>query len=113
MTKHHKIDYIEWPTEDLGATKAFYTKAFGWGFVDYGPHYAAVSEAGLEGGFDSDPEKTEKPLIILYSKTLEQSLETVVKSGGVITKPIFAFPGGRRFQFKDPSGNELGVWSDK
>lgn len=114
MSNHHKIDYIEWPAGDLGPVREFYAQAFGWGFVDYGPTYTALSGAGLDGGFDADvTHATPKPLVILYSDNLEQSREAVIKAGGVLTHDIFDFPGGRRFQFSDPSGNELGVWSDK
>ncbi|MDC7683406.1 VOC family protein [Asticcacaulis sp. BYS171W] len=112
MSTHHKIDYIEWPAGDLPATKSFYQKAFGWSFIDYGPSYGALSEAGIDGGFDADGGPA-KPLVILYSDNLEQSRDEVVAAGGGLTKDIFDFPGGRRFQFTDPSGNELGVWSDK
>lgn len=111
---HHNIDYIEFPAGDLSQLKSFYGKAFGWTFDDYGPDYAAPNNAGLDGGFQADAsEAPAKPLLILYSTDLEHSLESVQKNGGKITRPIFSFPGGRRFQFTDPSGNELAVWSDK
>jgi len=112
MSTHHKIDYVEWPATALPQTKAFYAQAFGWGFTDYGPTYAALNEAGLDGGFDAD-EGPAKPLVILYSDDLDASRAAVLAAGGVLTRDIFDFPGGRRFQFSDPSGNELGVWSDK
>ncbi|WP_443747979.1 VOC family protein [Asticcacaulis solisilvae] len=111
---HHSIDYVEFPGGDLSATKAFYSKAFGWTFIDYGPDYAAPANAGLDGGFQADPDEApEKPLVILYSNALEQSLAAVEANGGKITRTIFEFPGGRRFHFTDPSGNELAVWSDQ
>lgn len=114
MPEHHKIDYIEFPGGDLGALKDFYSKAFGWNFIDYGPTYAALADAGLDGGFQADPsEASAKPLVILYSENLEASLAAVKAQGAVIVKSIFDFPGGRRFHFTDPSGNELAVWSDK
>jgi predicted enzyme related to lactoylglutathione lyase len=112
MPAHHKIDYIEFPGGDLNPLKAFYSKAFGWNFIDYGPTYAALSEAGIDGGFDADSTSV-KPLVILYSDNLEASLAQVEAQGAEITLAIFDFPGGRRFHFRDPSGNELGVWSDK
>lgn len=112
MTKHHKIDYVEWPATALPETKAFYGQAFGWSFIDYDPTYAALAEAGLDGGFDADAGPV-KPLVILYSDDLEASRDAVRAAGGQLSKDIFSFPGGRRFQFTDPSGNELGVWSDK
>ena len=111
---HHSIDYIEFPGNDLTKTKSFYASAFGWSFVDYGPTYAALNDAGLDGGFQADPgEAPAKPLVILYSEDLEKSLASVTANGGEIIKPIFEFPGGRRFHFRDPSGNELAVWSDR
>ncbi|BEV10940.1 VOC family protein [Asticcacaulis sp. DW145] len=112
MSTHHKIDYVEWQATALPETKQFYETAFGWRFIDYGPTYAALSEAGLDGGFDADNGPV-KPLVILYSENLEASRDTVVTAGGQLTQDIFSFPGGRRFHFTDPSGNELGVWSDK
>ena len=111
---HHSIDYVEFPGKDLSQIKSFYGRAFGWAFTDYGPDYIAPDNAGLDGGFQADPaEAPAKPLIILYSVELEHTLEAVTANGGKIVKPIFEFPGGRRFHFTDPSGNELAVWSDK
>ena len=114
MREDGKIDYVEFPAGDLPATKAFYTRAFGWAFTDYGPDYAAVNE-GLDGGFNADANDdgaATKPLVILYAHDLDAMAAKVAACGGVITKPIFPFPGGRRFHFADPSGNELAVWSE-
>lgn len=113
MTNNH-INYVEFYANDLDAIKTFYQKAFGWSFTDYGPTYTAFSESGLEGGF----EQTEAPivngaLVVLYHDDLESSLANVKNAGGKIVKEIFSFPGGRRFEFSDPSGNQLAVWSDK
>ena len=109
MREDGKIDYVEMPGGDLGALKDFYRGAFGWSFIDYGPDYAAFNE-GLDGGFDGDPAaQLTKPLVVLYAKDLEAMLAKVEAAGGVIVKAIFAFPGGRRFHFTDPSGNELAV----
>jgi len=109
-----KLDYLEMQTGNgsLNATKSFYARVFDWSFVDYGPTYSAFSE-GLDGGFDADREATAKPLPVLYAAKLEETLAAVTEAGGTIVKPIFAFPGGRRFHFTDPAGNELAVWSDK
>ena len=108
-----KIDYVELPGRDLPATKAFYTAAFGWTFVDYGPEYAAFEGAAVDGGFDGDAsDQTAKPLVILYAHDLEAMQAKVLAGGAVVTRPIYSFPGGRRFHFRDPSGNELAVWSD-
>lgn len=113
---HEKINYIELPARDIAGTKDFFTKAFGWRFVDYGPDYAAIQNAGLDGGFyRSDlvaSTSTGSALVVLYSKELESSQLHVEQAGGVIIKPIFDFPGGRRFHFTCPSGNEYAVWSD-
>ena len=111
MRENGKIDYVEQPGGQLPATKAFYETAFGWRFTDYGPGYAAFSE-GLDGGFDGDADGLKVPMVILYSDDLEAMLARVEAAGATITRPIFSFPGGRRFQFKDPAGNELGVWGD-
>ena len=112
MREDGKIDYIELPGDDLAATKGFYAAAFGWTFTDYGPTYAAMSE-GLDGGFQGDAgEQLGKPLVILFAHDLEAMEAKVKAAGGTITRPIFSFPGGRRFHFRDPSGNELGVFSE-
>jgi len=108
------LNYVELPATDMAKIKAFYTQAFGWRYQDYGPHYAAFINAGLDGGFDgaSDRQPSKNgPLIVLLSQDLEASLARVIEAGGLITVPIFSFPGGRRFHFTDPSGNELAVWS--
>jgi predicted enzyme related to lactoylglutathione lyase len=116
MNLHNKINYVEFHAKDLPATKAFFQSAFGWSFVDYGPEYTAFSDQGLDGGFfQSDLTSfSEKgaALIILYSNQLEATLANVEKAGGSIVKPIYAFPGGRRFHFTEPSGNEFAVWSE-
>jgi predicted enzyme related to lactoylglutathione lyase len=113
MREDGKIDYIEWPAGDLPATKAFYAAAFGWTFTDYGPDYAAFEGQGADGGFTTPQEgATDKPLVVLYAHDLEALLAKAEAAGAVITKPIFSFPGGRRFHFTDPSGNELAVWSE-
>ena len=111
MREDGKIDYVEFPGTDLPATKAFYSAAFGWSFTDYGPGYAAFENQGTDGGFTTDPEALRSPLVILYAEDLEAMQARVEAAGGVISTPIFAFPGGRRFHFHDPSGNELAVWS--
>lgn len=109
-----KINYIELPATDLAASKAFYASAFGWTYVDYGPTYAAFQGAGIDGGLDADSDR--KPgkngaLVVLYAENLEDSQAAIEVAGGKISVPIFDFPGGRRFHFTDPSGNELAVWT--
>ncbi|MGY6502475.1 MAG: VOC family protein [Acidimicrobiales bacterium] len=111
MSEH--IDYVELPGGDLAATKSFYSAAFGWGFTDFGPTYAGFENAGLDGGLDSsEGGATEVPLVILKTDDLEDALARVEAAGGTVSAPIFEFPGGRRFHFRDPAGNELGVWSE-
>ncbi len=114
MRQDGKIDYVEFPCRDIPAVKQFYTQAFGWSFTDYGPAYSAIDpEAGLDGGFDAAPDSPlRKPLVILYASDLEAMEQQVRAAGGTVTVPIFAFPGGRRFHFQDPAGNELAVWSE-
>ncbi len=107
------IDYVELRAGDMQASKAFYAAAFGWGFTDYGPEYAAFEGAGLDGGLDATtPAADRPPLVILKSEDLEDTLGRVEAAGGVVTVPIFEFPGGRRFHFRDPAGNELAVWAE-
>lgn len=111
-----KINYIELPASNLEGTKKFFSDAFGWQFVDYGPDYAAIQNAGLDGGFYRSPLVAGvgkgSALVVLYSSDLEASLNRVEQAGGKIVKSIFSFPGGRRFHFSDPSGNEHAVWSE-
>jgi len=118
MSTNDKINYIELPARDIPATKAFFESAFAWSFIDYGPDYASFSAvgAGLDGGFfKSDlvaSTDNGSALVVLYTDALEAAEDRVKGAGGVITKPIFSFPGGRRFHFTEPSGNELAVWSE-
>jgi predicted enzyme related to lactoylglutathione lyase len=113
MKQTGKLDYLEMPAGGgtLDSVKAFYSAAFSWTFTDYGPTYSAFSE-GLDGGFDADREAVTKPLPVLYSEALEMTLAAVEAAGGRIVRPIFSFPGGRRFHFADPAGNELAVWGE-
>lgn len=114
MSKHHTINYIELTAENIEAVKVFYAKSFGWKFTDYGSEYTAFNDGILNGGFAKGELKANGgALVILYSENLEESQETVEKNGGTIVNPIFDFPGGRRFHFTDPVGNELAIWSDK
>lgn len=112
MREDGKVDYVEFPGENLAAVKKFYEAAFGWSFTDYGPTYAAF-DAGVDGGFDADPEDAvTQPLVVLYARDLE-AMETRVRAAGAeIVRAIYRFPGGRRFHFRDPSGNTLAVWSE-
>jgi uncharacterized protein len=115
--RHHALDYIEFPVDDVAKAKNFFAAAFGWTFTDYGPDYAGIvdpADPGREvGGLakQSLSARGEGPLVQLYSDDLEATADGVTDAGGTITVPIFGFPGGRRFHFSDPSGNVLGVWS--
>ena len=116
MNIHEKMNYVEFPAKNLVATKIFFQSVFGWSFTDYGPDYIAFENEGLDGGFfQSDlVSSAEKgaALIVFYSNQLEATLAKVEKAGGTILKPIYSFPGGRRFHFAEPSGNEFAVWSE-
>jgi uncharacterized protein len=113
MKSEGKLDYLEMQAGGgrMDSVKAFYSAAFGWTFTDYGPSYAAYEE-GLDGGFDASAAPDTRPLPVIYSERLEAALKAVEEAGGRIVKPIFSFPGGRRFHFLDPAGNELAVWGE-
>lgn len=107
-----KIDYIEFPSIDLIKTKTFFTEVFHWQFKDYGPEYTSFNDGRLRGGFYQGDVNSKGPLVVIYASELEATQTKIENAGGKIVKQIFSFPGGRRFHFHDPSGNELGVWSD-
>ena len=115
MSNNLKLNYVEFPAADLNATKQFFEKAFGWSFQDYGPDYTAFSGQGLDGGFYrsqlSSIASKGAALLVLLSTNLELSQSVVESAGGKISTAIFSFPGGRRFHFIEPSGNEFAVWS--
>jgi predicted enzyme related to lactoylglutathione lyase len=116
MNEHGKLNYVEFPCTDITKTKTFFEKAFGWSFIDYGSEYTSFANRGLNGGFfKSDQCATTKAgsaLLVFYSKHLEETLANVQGAGGTVIQPIFSFPGGRRFHFTEPSGNEFAVWSE-
>ncbi len=108
-----RMDYIEFLTTDIEEIKRFYSEVFGWQFTDYGPEYTSFTDGRLGGGFAVAPEVSAGgPLVVIYATDLEQIEVRVRANGGQIVKEIFEFPGGRRFHFTDPSGNELAVWSE-
>jgi|TARA_R110000868_G_scaffold81433_1_gene230469 predicted enzyme related to lactoylglutathione lyase len=114
IAKDNHINYVELKAKDLEKTKKFYTAAFNWTFTNYGPTYIAFSESGLEGGFEkTDNEIINGALVVLFHSNLKIIKNKIIEAGGKISKDIFSFPGGHRFHFKDPSGNELAVWSDQ
>src|SRR4051812_33255810 len=108
-----RIDYIEFPATDIAGTKKFYQEIFGWKFEDYGPEYTSFQDGRLAGGFWTAPAVARGGvLIVLYASDLEGTEAKIRAAGGQIVKEIFSFPGGRRFHFTDPNGNELAVWSE-
>ena len=112
MAKGTPINYVEFYAPDLSKIKEFYSKVFGWEFTDYGPGYTSFENSGIAGGF----EKSDKPivngaLVVLLHPSPEAMVKKVIEAGGTISVDIFKFPGGRRFQFLDPAGNELGLWT--
>lgn len=117
MNIHEKINYVEFPAKDISAAKVFFTAAFDWTFTDYGPDYTAFVNQGLDGGFFTSDQSTStqngSALVVFYSKALEATQTKIEKAGGAIIQEIFSFPGGRRFHFADPNGNEYAVWSDR
>jgi uncharacterized protein len=106
------INYVEFSSSDIGASRAFFAKAFGWSFTDYGPDYVAFDKAGIEGGI-AKPEAGSgtPPLVILYADDLDAAEAAMLAAGGTVVVPQFDFPGGRRFHFREPGGNVLAVWS--
>ena len=115
--RDNRIDYIEIPTRNITASKAFFSDLFGWQFEDYGADYASFEDGRLSGGFftaeTTASVDTGSVLVVFYLEELEAALAKVESLGGVITQAIFAFPGGRRFHFTSPAGNEFAIWSEK
>ena len=112
--QNHQIDNIEFNVADIARSKAFYGKAFGWTFTDYGPAYCEFTDGRLTGGLTTTGQvRAGGPLVILYADDLAKAKKRVEDAGGTIVKPVFEFPGGRRFHFTDPDGYELAVWSAK
>ncbi|KAA3651413.1 MAG: VOC family protein [Proteobacteria bacterium] len=116
MIKHESINYLEFASQDLTETKSFFKAVFGWSFTDYGPEYTAFSLDQLDGGFYAAKQvKTADagaPLTVFYSADIAETRQKIRNAGGRITRDIFEFPGGRRFHFKEPGGNEMAVWSE-
>ncbi len=117
MNVHEKINYIEYPCRNLEATQKFFSEVFAWSFESFGPDYIAFSNQGVDGGFFRSEKcslsESGSALTVFYSENLENTQEKVLTAGGEIIRPTFSFPGGRRFHFLEPSGNEFSVWSDK
>jgi predicted enzyme related to lactoylglutathione lyase len=109
-----RIDYVEFPATDISDIKSFYSDVFGWAFTDYGPDYTSFNDGRLAGGFSKTPSIVAGgPLVVIYTTDLEGKEAAIRDKGGRIVKETFEFPGGRRFHFSDPSGNELAAWSDQ
>lgn len=109
-----RMDYIEFPATDITKTKAFYAQIFGWKFTDYGPDYTSFEDGRIAGGFAKANQVAKGgPLVVIYASDLVAREAQVKAAGGKIVKEAFDFPGGRRFHFADPNGNELAVWSEK
>lgn len=117
MGTDRRIDYIELPAADLQKTREFYANVFGWSFQEYGPDYCAFGDGRMDGGFYRSQLRSTasegSALVVMYADDLEATQRRIVDHGGAIAKQIFSFPGGRRFHFTDPHGNELAVWSDR
>lgn len=108
-----RIDYIEIPVTEVAAAKRFYQQAFGWEFTDYGPDYTSFADGRLTGGLRKEATHPGNGvLIVIYAVDLDGARVRVEAAGGKISREPFSFPGGRRFHFTDPSGNELAVWTD-
>lgn len=105
-----KIEYLEFPSTDRPQTSAFFQAAFGWGIVSYGPSYDGIEGAGIDGGIDQSEDRVAATMAILRTDDLDDAERRVVGAGGTITRPQFDFPGGRRFHFREPGGNEMAVF---
>ncbi len=114
MSKDNHINYVEFLAKDLNIIKKFYNNCFNWKFTDYGPNYTSFSSSGIEGGFEQSNKVIKNgALVVIHHSNLEKIHKTIQENGGEIVVDIFSFPGGRRFQFRDPAGNELAVWTEE
>ena len=116
MSAANQIDYIEFQASDVAATKTFFEQLFGWKFADYGPDYTSFEDGRIAGGFSRSNKRSKLDsggvLVVFYHPRLEEVQQRVIDLAGKITKEIFSFPGGRRFHFTEPSGNECAIWSE-
>ena len=115
--RENHIDYVEFPApsaDSFAAVKRFYQEVFGWSFQDWGEEYSDTKDSGITFGFSAAPaHRPAGTLVVLFTADLERARERVIQAGGKIAREIVSFPGGRRFEYLDPAGNRLGVWSDK
>ena len=107
----YTLDYLEFSSGDGQGSQKFFAEAFGWSMTSYGPEYAAIDDAGIGVGIHSAAERVAEPLAVIQTTDLKKAYTDVVGAGGVITKEPYDFPGGRRFHFREPGGNELAVWT--
>jgi uncharacterized protein len=112
MSRNKTIDYVEFHATDLVAIKQFYSQLFGWEFEDYGPDYTSFKDGRIAGGFSRGLALPGGPLVVIYVDDLQSTEKQIKDAGGKITREIFSFPGGSRFHFTDPGGNELAAWSE-
>lgn len=116
MHQHEKLNYVEFGSTNINVTKQFFERTFDWTFIDYGPEYSAFSGQGLDGGFFKSEFVNQTAnggaLLVFYSSDIQATQIKVEQHGGKIIRPIFEFPGGCRFHFTEPSGNEFAVWSE-
>ena len=116
MNANNKVDYLELPAKDIGVAKRFFSALWGWSFEDYGPDYASFNDGRLDGGFYTSDKvmsvEAGSALVIFYHSDLEVTSSKVEELGGKVTRDIYTFPGGKRFHFTDPNGNEYAVWSE-
>ena len=116
MNKHEKMNYVEFPANNLMATKTFFENTFGWAFEDFGSEYTSFNNETLGGGFFKAKEASKQvnggALIVFFSENIEKTQAKIEACGGVITQKTFEFPGGKRFHFEEPSGNEFAVWGE-
>lgn len=113
MKQRYQIDYLEFPSTSTQQSHKFFTEAFGWRFTSYSPSYEGIDDAGIDAGIDSGTGRTAAPLAVIRTEDLELAEREVLAAGGEITVPAYDFPGGRRFHFREPGGNELAVWIEK
>ena len=105
-----QIDYVEFPSTNRAVTSAFFQAAFGWGITSYGPDYDGINNAGIDGGIDQAAQKVAATMAVIRTGDLDDAERRVKAAGGTITRPQFDFPGGRRFHFREPGGNEMAVY---
>lgn len=115
--RENRIDYVEFPAqsaEAFASVKRFYQEVFGWKFKNWGDEYSDTTDSGPTVGFSAaSGHRPAATLVVLFVADLEAARERVIQAGGKIVREIISFPGGRRFEYTDPAGNRLGIWSDK